>query len=92
MNMKHHLLICMCESVDHQAVLSYFDDDDDCLYLSVHLHNGRSVWQRIKYAFKYVFGYKSRYGAFDEMMLDKEGVTKLRKVLEEFQGPQNAAD
>jgi hypothetical protein len=43
------------------------------VYVHVHLVR-RSFWYRLKYGLKYIFGYKSRYGAWDEFILDNSHV------------------
>jgi hypothetical protein len=38
---------------------------------------------RVKYALKYIFGYKSRFGAFDEFIFKPEDLTKLKEYLKD---------
>jgi hypothetical protein len=35
----------------------------------------------VKYGIKYIFGYKSRYGAWDEFLLNPEDADKLQDVV-----------
>lgn len=42
----------------------------------------QNFWQRLKYAIKYVFGYKSKYGAFDEFIFRKEDADKLQSIVD----------
>jgi hypothetical protein len=50
-------------------------------YVHVHL-NRLPFWRRISYAIKYVFGRKSRYGAFDEFIFNAEDAERLQKVVD----------
>ncbi len=50
-------------------------------YVHVHLVS-HSFWSRVKYGFKYIFGYKSRYGAFDEFIFNPEDTTRLQKLVD----------
>ena len=43
---KTDLLICQCSSVEHQVVVTTFNDDPE-VYLSVHLTK-HSFWKRVK--------------------------------------------
>jgi hypothetical protein len=54
-----------------------FDNEDE-IYVDVHLVN-RDFLYRLKYAIKYIFGYKSQYGAWDEMILNKKEFKQIIK-------------
>lgn len=74
--MEREVLICDCHSAEHQVIFNYDEEDDD-IYIHIHLHNP-SFWSRLKY----LFGYKSRYGAWDEIIVSKEDFKKsMDKVL-----------
>lgn len=77
-----HLLICSCFSTEHQLVFHLCEGDDFYqpeTFLHVHLVR-RSLWYRIKYAIKYIFGYKSRFGAWDEFILDSSHADTLKII------------
>ena len=81
MNTTQELLLCECSSSEHQMIMKYFNDDNyPAVYVDVHLVK-RSLWNRIKYAVKYIFGYKSKYGAWDEMILCPEHINSLQSVV-----------
>lgn len=81
--MKEELLICECNNLEHQIVFRYFEDEDwNEVYMTTHLSDCSNFWQRLKYAIKYVFGYKSRYGAFDEFIFRKEDAEKLKSIVD----------
>jgi hypothetical protein len=76
------ILICECNSTDHQLVLLYdHEDDNPMCYVHIHLTK-KPFWERVKYGFKYIFGYQSRYGAFDEFIFNPEDADKLQKVVD----------
>ena len=41
-----------------------------------------SFWDRLKHGIKYIFGYRCMYGDFDEVILKKEDVHKLERIVE----------
>lgn len=61
---KKELFICECNSIEHQMIMSYFDDEKE-VYCSVHLKPERNVFKRIIHAVKYIFGHRSIYGYFE---------------------------
>lgn len=80
--MDHELFICQCNNTEHQLIFSHFEDDEDReVYVSVHLTPEYSIWKRIWMAIKYIFGYKCRYGHFDEFIFKKSDADKLQKVV-----------
>ena len=78
------LLLCDCSSAEHQLIVRWNNDDNE-VYASVHLVTWRSFWKRLWYGLKYAFGYKCRYGSFDEVILRKEDVSNLQKVVDYLQ-------
>ena len=91
MKNKKDLLICDCHSTDHQLIIWYEENELDdgqtypMCYFHIHLSK-RPFWQRVGYGLKYIFGHQSRYGAFDEFIVnadDVEGIEKIVKHLKE---------
>lgn len=79
---ERELLVCSCGDIEHQLVFSYFPDDvDKLVYVSVYLNPDQGIFKRIWSAIKYIFGYRSKYGHFDEFILDSESVPKLNNVV-----------
>lgn len=79
---KHILLLCSCYSSEHQMIIHLTEGGDMFppeAFVHVHLVR-RSFWCRIKYGIKYIFGYTSRYGAWDELILDKSHVKSLLQL------------
>jgi hypothetical protein len=81
MEKTRQLLLCECESSEHQMIIRYFNDDEyPEVYLDIHLAK-KPFWHRIKYAFKYIFGYQCKYGAFDEFIFNEEHLQSLENVV-----------
>lgn len=74
--------VCECESLEHFMVINYEPDFDDSVYISIHLSHF-SLWKRIQMAIAYIFGYKSKYGNFEEILLNK---TKLKELIDTLSG------
>lgn len=74
-----HHFHCVCNSLEHQYNIIY-DKDDNELYIEIHLSN-HGFFRRMKYAFKYLFGYKCKYGCFDEIIIQPEEKQKLINVI-----------
>ena len=79
---KNILFICACNDAEHQLIFSYFEDDDyPEVYTSVHLNPERKWYKRIIHALKYVFGYRCKYGDFDEFIFKPKDYSKLQEVV-----------
>jgi len=77
---KSKFIECDCYSSDHIFKFSYFEDEPE-IYLTVHLSSHRGFFGRLKRAFKYLMGYKCRYGNWDEVVMDKDKAQDLAKFL-----------
>lgn len=80
---QQETLICQCSSGEHQFSFVWWEDEDleGEVYMEVHL-KPLSFWQRVKNGIKYIFGHRSIYGDFDEVILKKEDAPKLERVVE----------
>lgn len=80
---QRETLICQCHSVEHQISFSWIEDKEleGEVYMEIHFAK-LSFWDRLKHRVKYIFGYRCRYGDFDEVTLKKNDVHKLEKVVE----------
>jgi len=79
--MDKKIILCSFNSPDHQIFFQSLDLDDQTplIFMRTHLVN-RSIWRRIKYAIKYVLGYKSIHGAWDEFYLGAEHSDDFKKI------------
>lgn len=91
-NNRKDILICDCNSTDHQMILLYEYEDElsstgdiirsfPMCYAHIHL-NKLPFLQRLKYGIKYICGYQSRYGAFDEFIFNPDDATKLQNLVD----------
>lgn len=84
------IIICQCHSTEHQMVFLYSDDDNyPMVYTHIHL-NKLPFWNRVKYGINYIFGRKSRYGAFDEFILNPSDAPKIENVLKYLKQNKNS--
>lgn len=75
--MKRQLYICSCYSAEHQMIFNPSPEESEkTIYVHFNLVK-RPFFQRLKYALKYVLGYQSKYGAFDELVLDQDHSKQL---------------
>jgi hypothetical protein len=83
--MKSEILVCECHSVEHQILFTYNEEISNDwppeVYMQVYLNSYHTIWRRVVIAFKYIFGHKSRYGAWDEFIFNKEDVHKLEGLV-----------
>lgn len=72
------IFVCDCHSREHQIVFEY-DFDDNLVYCHIHLIN-YSFFKRLKNGLRYIFGYKCRYGHWDEFVWQVEHAEKLKEM------------
>ena len=77
-----HFFECECGADEHTLKFVY-DKTDNELYLSVFLNQYRSWWKRIYIAIQYVFGYKCKYGHWDNWTMTSGDASRLHKLLEQ---------
>lgn len=75
------LFICQCYNTEHQLIFSYFPEEKGDVYVSVHLTPEYRIWKRIWIAIKYIFGYKCKFGHFDEFIFKRTDADKLQSVV-----------
>lgn len=63
-------------------VIGYNLDNHEDVFLSVHLVREPNIFKRIWLAMKYIFGMRSIYGDFDEILLSPLDAPKLQKVVD----------
>jgi len=74
------IMTCKCSSTEHQVVY-WVDEEDSQVYMSVFL-SPLPLIERIWVAIKYIFGYKCRYGHWEEFVLGEEHREDLVKIAE----------
>ena len=85
---QHEIIIgCDCSSVEHQVKVCYYDEDghrDEFVSFCPILVTWKNFFRRLWDGLKYAFGYKSRYGHFDEILLYRDDVLELIEFLKGF--------
>ena len=84
---NQELFICECGSHEHQMFVWYDEEFDEIMFYP-HLTTHRNFFQRLWYGIKYIFGYKSMYGAWDELLMEKDNAIKLRDFINERYGSE----
>ena len=86
MNYNKELVLCECGSMEHQIVFIWFDDNEDNeVFAQIHLNTEKSFYERLVSGIKYIFGYKSKYGNFDEIILSSTHIEGLKKVIKKLE-------
>jgi hypothetical protein len=76
--MQQKFIICACNSLDHTLLVW---KDEDLVWLEVHLVTHHKFFSRLWYGIRYAFGYKSRFGCWDEFLFDEENLQELKSFL-----------
>lgn len=82
--MNRETFICECSSTEHQIIISMDGDEDPSMsmcYAHIFLTE-YSFFKRLFYGLKYIFGYKCKYGHFEEFIFNREDAPKLQKVVD----------
>ena len=81
--MERKIFICDCNSLEHQYTF-WYDEEENEVYFEPHLYSGGKWFQRFLYRLNYLFGYKSRFGAFDEVIINPKDSENIIKYLEKI--------
>ena len=77
------LFICQCGDPSHQFIITTDNATNGAsAFISVHLNREHNIFKRIWNAFKYVFGKRSIYGDFDEIIINPDDACRLQKVVD----------
>ena len=80
MDEERKIFICSCGSMEHQMTF-WYDAEDKILYTEVHLTTYHGFFKRLWYGLKYAFGYKCRFGAWDEFLFETKERDQLKQLL-----------
>lgn len=82
---ERRIFICECNSLEHQYSF-WYDEEDNNIYFEPHLnYSGYPWYKRVAKKIAYVFGYTSRFGAWDEVIIKNSDVAKLKEFLSKVQ-------
>lgn len=79
---KTILIRCTCSSAEHMMTVDHYEDEQEA-YVRVHLAR-QGFWRRVYYAIGYIFGRQCTYGAFEEIIIDKENTKELNAILKKW--------
>ena len=86
--MENKFVLCNCGSPEHQFILSYDPDEtnpqDQILYLQVHLVTWEGFFRRLWTSLKYALGHRSRYGEFDEVLVNRTQAEEIQGFITEY--------
>jgi hypothetical protein len=74
---QRHIFICSCYSLDH-LIAFYYDREDFELHIQTRINPEYGFFKRIWLAIKYIFGYRSRFGEYDDFIFNPDDMEKLR--------------
>ena len=77
---ERETFVCECHSLEHQ-VSFWYDDEDKILRCEPHLSTSNGFFKRLLLGLKYAFGYKSTYGAWDDMVFQEKDKQRLKEFI-----------
>lgn len=78
---------CSCHSPEHLLIFMQ-DEEFDLIYLYVGLKK-QNLFKRIFNAIFYIFGYQSKYGHFDEFIIDKNNSKEIIEILSKIENKKD---
>ena len=81
MSLQKHVVLCDCHSPEHQFIIIKATRDQD-VWLEIHLSQQPGFFNRLWIGLKYAFGYRSRYGDFDSILVSPEDQAKIVELLQ----------
>ncbi|MFW6247047.1 MAG: hypothetical protein ACOC22_02630 [bacterium] len=78
------ILLCDCGLAEHQIIIhkdNQFSGGYREITLCPHLITHKNILKRIWVAIRYVFGYKSRYGAWDNIIVSQQNYKPLKDAV-----------
>lgn len=84
--LEDYVLRCVCNSTEHTLIINEDSDEEfgieiNSAYIHIHLTK-KSFWNRLKY----LFGYQCTYGAFEEVIINKDNTKQLYEMLKRWHG------
>lgn len=77
-----NLFICDCKSTNHLMIFSYSEEENwNRVFVHVHLNPEHGFLKRLWHGLKYLFGYRSKFGDFDEFIFNPEDTYKLQNIV-----------
>jgi hypothetical protein len=78
---ERRVFVCDCHSLEHQFSI-WYDEDLNQIYIEPHLYHSGNWFGKLWGGIKYIFGYKTRFGNWDETIIDTKDIPKLREYFD----------
>lgn len=81
------LYCCDCGQSEHLMMVDHYywgENTEPEFSISIYLNHNKGFLRRLENAMRYVMGKKSRYGAFDSLLLGNGDVRRLRDSCNAF--------
>jgi hypothetical protein len=90
-DLEKTLIVCACNSVQHQLVVLSWPEDPNWPEIYITLHLAQVPWyKRISYALRYIFGLeRNKMGCFEEIMLSPSQAQELVTAINKHLGVKN---
>lgn len=91
---KQELFICACHKVEHQMIMRWWEDDDEeekLVCCEIHL-NKLPFFKRLIHGIKYILGYTSAVGDFEEFIFKQEDAYRLQKMVTFLKNKENVGN
>lgn len=83
MDSKYTTILCSCKNSEH-LVLLHYDSDDKMVYMEYHLCT-LPFWKRIIVGIKYIFGFRSKYGEYGELIITEDNYKEFKPIIDFFE-------
>lgn len=78
------ILLCNCEKPEHQIIIykdkNFYGGRREIIF-TPHFYTHKNIFKRIIVAIKYIIGYKTKYGAWDSIIIDKNNYKPLKNAI-----------
>lgn len=81
------ILICACENPQHNLMIKY-NEKLNSAYCEIHL-NKLNIFERIKNGIGYIFNQESKYGEYDEFIIDERHADILISLANQLKKQNN---
>jgi hypothetical protein len=78
---KRSVFICDCHSLEHSYAI-WYDSDYNELHIEPRLILSGNWFFRMKTRVLYLLGHTSRYGSFDDLIINNNDIPKISKYLD----------
>jgi len=85
--LESNLITCACCSPEHSLQLDYSEEYNElCIYIHM---NKLSFIKRFWYGVRYIFGYQTRYGHYEECLFNNKDCDKMLELFSKIKKKDN---